>query len=279
MIHCCRLARPWSLAITLGYGQKIFNPLEAGLNLKFIQRTLMDKSATAEAVDLGLRAEFLDNFQAGFTVQNLGTAVTFISEADPLPLTIRGGLAYVLVTPESDYTLALETAQQGPGSAPRTSLGVEALLFNTLAFRGGYYLNEEINPFAMGMGFREKNLSIDVFYDPLVNFGQSFGGSLTYRFGEGVEFQKKGLLLAPAGLFVQAGKEKISLQWDKVNRGDVVGYNIYFKKPGKSFVKINGKPLTESSVDIKKVPAFASIEYAVSVVVGDGQKRVRFPSG
>jgi hypothetical protein len=72
-----------------------YNDFNFGVTAKYINSSLDVVSATAYAVDLGAQYSGLPyNFKAGLSILNLGTKMTFISEAEPLPMFIRAGLAW-----------------------------------------------------------------------------------------------------------------------------------------------------------------------------------------
>ncbi len=263
-------ANAQDIAGSLSYGQRIFNPIEFGFTAKYIQRTLLNYTATAYAGDVGLHADLFDNFQFGAAVQNIGTPVTFISEADPLPLTYRAGLAFYLVSEDNDLTIDVDGVEPANTNTFYGSVGGELTLYNQMALRGGYHFNRDINTYAVGVGLKEPTLILDVFYDPLVNLGDSYGASLTIRFGEGVEYMKKGLLLPPSGLVAEAGKEKLFLHWDQAKYREFWGYNVYYAVAfGKTFHRINKVRLMDNDLIIKKVPAEEKFIYAVSVLIGE----------
>lgn len=105
-------------AITLSYATKIKENLGVGVNLKFIQSNLTNKTlqvgaensdgrSSSFAVDLGIKwipaYEFLgDRFSLGANLSNVGPKMTYIDEAqaDPLPTNLRLGAAYNLLDDE-----------------------------------------------------------------------------------------------------------------------------------------------------------------------------------
>ena len=105
-------------AITVSYATKIEENIGLGLNLKFIQSNLTNKTvqvgaenadgrSSSFAVDLGVKwipsYEFLGNrLSLGANLANVGPKMTYIDEAqaDPLPTNLRLGAAYKLLDDE-----------------------------------------------------------------------------------------------------------------------------------------------------------------------------------
>lgn len=84
------------LAISLAGGRKINDKLSLGCNLKFISQTIDTEKASGFGIDLGGLYKVNDKLKLGLAVQNLGTKIKFVSEADPLPLNIKIGAGYKL---------------------------------------------------------------------------------------------------------------------------------------------------------------------------------------
>ncbi|MDO8806115.1 MAG: PorV/PorQ family protein [Elusimicrobiota bacterium] len=99
------------LAVIFSYARRLKPRLAAGVNLKVIRERIESASAQAFAADAGVIYEASRKLKLGFTVQNLGTGLTFNKTACPLPLGLRAGAALqvstnMLIT--SDISLPLD---------------------------------------------------------------------------------------------------------------------------------------------------------------------------
>lgn len=82
-------------APVFSYAAKINDNFSLGLNIKGLFSTLgQDYSASTVAGDLGLLMIPNEKVKLGFTVQNFGSEIKYISVADPLPLNIKAGIAW-----------------------------------------------------------------------------------------------------------------------------------------------------------------------------------------
>ena len=100
------------LAITISYSRQLSVSSKQGsigLNLKFIQQQIESHQATGIAFDFGSLYRFTTlPLTAGFSIQNLGSQMKFISKSYNLPLTIIIGLGYNI----SLLTLAFDIKQE-----------------------------------------------------------------------------------------------------------------------------------------------------------------------
>lgn len=157
-------------AKTLGAG------LSAGVLAKFYRFELAQEArASGWAADAGLQwASPLEGLRLGGAIQNLGQAVRFESESDPLPLTARFGAAWTLsMKPaqraESYYTgtrlTLLADGVKIRDEAAYPSVGGEFCLevgaSTELALRGGWIFNHASDGAAFGLGLREGRFAVD----------------------------------------------------------------------------------------------------------------------
>jgi len=96
-------SKQYSLGVT--YGVKFSEQLGIGFGLKYFRDELAPNSATADGVagigdswafDMGAHWRPLDKLKTGLALTNMGPKITFVDEAqaDPMPFTLRTGLAY-----------------------------------------------------------------------------------------------------------------------------------------------------------------------------------------
>ncbi len=86
------------MAFNASYARKINDFISAGATAKYISQTLIDKSYTCFAADVGvfLGDKFVKNLFTGAAVKNLGSAPAFGGESDSLPFQISIGALYDL---------------------------------------------------------------------------------------------------------------------------------------------------------------------------------------
>lgn len=192
--------------IGVSYGTMLSDDLGAGINIKYIQSNLAPASVgqagagvgVSGAFDLGFlwkpsKIEFLgddfDNvFSLGFNLQNVGPKITYVNESDPLPTTLRTGVAFKVVEDEfNDLTISVDFSKllvrrDSLGSDPiptsfvsswgrggiETGIGLEYLYDRIVAFRGGYFTEPAVagnrTYFTMGAGVQYDLFNLDFSY-------------------------------------------------------------------------------------------------------------------
>ncbi|HQO08475.1 MAG TPA: PorV/PorQ family protein [Clostridiales bacterium] len=99
--------KTYEMAAALSYGTDLSDNLFVGLSTKFIYSHLSDSGAGNEkgsgtghsmALDLGMLYQTDYDLDIGVSVTNLGPKISYIDyeQADPLPTTLRAGVAYYL---------------------------------------------------------------------------------------------------------------------------------------------------------------------------------------
>ena len=200
----------YDLAFSAGYGWKLRRDVSLGGALKVIRQSIDDRSGSSLALDLGLLRELKwkgDAYTAGFSMQNLGPGIKFISRSYALPLTFKAGLSRHF--PGSGLLGAL-TIDKPIDNYPSLALGAEYQLTGRLALRGGYryrLYGNELGPwsgFSAGAGVAFEKLSFDYAFTPFGDLGNSHRFSLNFRFGEPPRVEK----LSPAAPAVVMGGAK-----------------------------------------------------------------------
>ncbi|HCN04686.1 MAG TPA: hypothetical protein DIS79_03630 [Bacteroidetes bacterium] len=163
--------------LSLSYGTTISEDLGAGVNIKYIQSNLAPAGLGSAGAGVGISAAFdlgflwkpqkldffgmnLDNvLRLGVNLQNVGPKMTYDRESDPLPTTLRTGIAIKLVEDEfndllisADFSKLL-VRRDSLGSDPiptsfvtswgtggiETGIGMEYIYDQVVALRGGYF--------------------------------------------------------------------------------------------------------------------------------------------
>ena len=160
-------------AIGVSYGTMIAEDLAAGISLRYIQSNLTATSTSQRNAGVGRSGGFdmallwkpthlgpiEDRLSLGFNLQNVGPKMTYISESDPLPTTLRMGIGFKIFEDEynrltfsGDFAKMLIyrdginadpvpksfiTAWQNPGA--EWAAGVEYWYNSLIALRAGYF--------------------------------------------------------------------------------------------------------------------------------------------
>jgi hypothetical protein len=161
----------YDAAATLGYANSIAF-LSYGISLKAIRQSIDSVNATGFAGDVGLiiTPPIVSFVKAGIAVQNIGPGVKFISQADPMPLNIKGGVAVKL-----GPVLVAADVNKPIDNSLRVNAGAEVAIKNTLFLRGGY---NTANSFSAGVGLKFLNLAIDYAFTPYKDINPSHRISL-----------------------------------------------------------------------------------------------------
>ncbi|HUI93952.1 MAG TPA: PorV/PorQ family protein [Chitinivibrionales bacterium] len=116
--------RSWEGVFGLSYGLLLAPDFSAGINIKYAHSALAPGYGPGDegvgqtfAIDAALLKKnlFVKNLSLGFMLQNMGPSIFYISqqEADPIPFTVRLGLAYKAVqTPFLDLNLLLDVDRE-----------------------------------------------------------------------------------------------------------------------------------------------------------------------
>ncbi len=178
------------MAVTLSFAKKDFSPdllprLDGGFSLKFIRSAIDNKSASAFAVDAGAIYRATDRMDLSLAVQNLGTRMKFIDDADPLPLNLRAGGAYKV---SDKLKIAAEVNEYLQDEKFYPSVGAEYWFRDALALRGGYKFGYDTSNLgsvvglSLGFGIKVKGLGVDYAFLPFGDLGN------IHRFGIWMQF-------------------------------------------------------------------------------------------
>lgn len=178
------------MALSLGFGRRFFNFLAVGAAAEYISSTIEDESASAFAGSLGAVADLpLPGLAAGVSASNIGGEMKFIEDGDPLPLALRGGLAYTLPFGGeiNELMVAVDGVKFNDRDDVTVNTGVEYWFMKTIAARAGYKGNYDEDGLTGGLGFKYSpaaNLALlaDYAYADMGVFGA------THRITVGMQF-------------------------------------------------------------------------------------------
>ncbi|MBI5474658.1 MAG: PorV/PorQ family protein [Ignavibacteriae bacterium] len=193
--------RPFTYLVGVSYANRLTDKFTVGLTAKYAHESLYNGSM-AETFDSrknpvtvktwanGLMFDFGIGYNTGFrsirigaAVQNFGADVKYAGEANPLPLSLRVGIATDVMghdalffeSEESRLSLAFDLFQPND-YAQQAHMGMEYEFSNLVALRVGYKANYDADGIVAGIGLKHRltdmKLSVDYSY-----------GSLDYNLG------------------------------------------------------------------------------------------------
>ncbi len=153
------------MVLSLGYARRLFNFLAVGAAAEYISSKIEDESASAFAGSVGAVGELpLPGLAVGVSASNIGGEMKFIDEGDPLPLALRGGVAYLLPFggETNELMVAVDAVKFNDRDDVMVNTGVEYWFMKTIAARAGYKGNYDEDGLTGGLGFK---------YSPKANLG------------------------------------------------------------------------------------------------------------
>ncbi len=158
------------LVLTAGYAERVgLTPLDLrdaeyqidhylGASGKFIRSTIVTKSASAVAADLGYLAHSPEaGWSFGASALNIGGKIKYGEEKEPLPSTLRGGFAWQGGAPSIHNVIAsLDGDYLTNEREWHANIGLEYFWVKTYGVRLGYQIHREEAGLTMGFGLRWK---------------------------------------------------------------------------------------------------------------------------
>lgn len=214
----------YEMAVTGTYGAQINPHFSMGIGLKLAYSSLSDQGAgsekgngkaTAVAADIGVlyKAPFLRGLNLGANLSNMGPKVAYIdrAQADPLPTTLKAGLAYKVIDQEynkltiatdfnkelvrrdefgqsDDFYEALFSAW-GDGDLVKSiiwNVGAEYWYSTLVGLRAGYWNDDlgKVFPYTFGVSLRYSSYRFDFSY---LTAGQNHPLTDTMRYSLSVD--------------------------------------------------------------------------------------------
>lgn len=152
-----------------------------GVSAFFLNSSLVGEfSGTAFGGSLGV-LYVKDALSIGASVLNLGTALKYRAdgEADSLPMTIRAGGAYKM----DKLTVAADIVKPNDGSV-KEHIGLEYLLGDMIAVRGGYKVGYDLDGLTAGFGVKLDNITVDYALGMMSELG-----SMTHQVSVAMKFK------------------------------------------------------------------------------------------
>jgi hypothetical protein len=186
---------------TAGYAERVWDvEIRAPQNYTFhlehflggsgriIHSSLVEQySATAYATNFGYLVRCPEqSWRAGISILNLGTKMTFISDGDKLPLTMRLGVAYDLTklpATGQSLTLAADSAYSVYERQWHTNAGVEYSFMPMVKARLGYQFQQDLAGLTAGFGIEYQGFTIDYAWMMNSDINDTHRVGISYRFG------------------------------------------------------------------------------------------------
>jgi hypothetical protein len=170
----------YDMSGAVAYAGRLGDAMAFGLSAKLIQSKIEEESATAFAGDAGIIYDVaqLGGLSVGAAVQNVGTGLKFVSDEDPLPLTVRAGLAYT----GGAVTVAADVSRPSDNDVS-VHAGAEYVVANVLALRAGFLTRPEMeSALTFGLGLSWQRLDVAYGYVPFEEIEDTHHVSVALRF-------------------------------------------------------------------------------------------------
>ncbi|SRR5579871_2940922 len=240
-----------------------------GLTGKYIFRDIAGYNAQAFGGDAGVLVTPVDKLRIGLALLDVGQQVQFISAGDPLPTTARMGVSYkILDIPHHSVLLSVDGGYQFGSQSFLGGAGLEYWFDKTLALRGGYTGDAYQQHLTAGLGINVDVAEFDYAYAPIGTLGDTHRFSLTFRLDTG-----ENGLAAPTGFAGNTSNGVLSLSWRPAPSSEVVGYNLYVRKPGSDKLTLaNKRPLNQTSIKLKNLLNGQNYAFALTSVSAAGRE-------
>ncbi len=146
------------VSIGLTFARKLTDRLSFGVQVRWTQETLdVDRIS---AVDVNLGTMFYTGYRSlrlGMTFLNLGKDQKILETEYHLPVAFNLATAMEVIGNKGDQTYITATFENyfaTDFAEPQYRLGGELWLQNTVALRGGYQINSDLETFSMGAGVK-----------------------------------------------------------------------------------------------------------------------------
>ena len=179
-----RMLDSGDFSVALVYARKMTDKLSVGLRGRWTQETLDTDHLTALDFNLGtyLYTGF-GSLRVAMTLGNLGKDLQVREVTYRLPATFSVAAAMEAFGSQGEQTYLTLTAENYYATdyaAPQFRIGGELWFHNSLAIRGGYKFNFDVETYSLGMGLKisptqGRDLRADFSY---TNFGNAFNAPL-----------------------------------------------------------------------------------------------------
>lgn len=199
--------KPTSIAVGLGYANKLSEKFMVGGNVKYVRQSLgtavvgydatgnrkvEENKVDAIAFDFGILYHTgFKSLNFGMSVRNFSTELKYKDEGFQLPLTFKIGVSinafdFIDVDKKMHSLLIAVDASHPRDYNEQLSFGAEYLFMNTFAIRGGYTFPTDEQEFSAGVGLRQSisniKFAVDYSYTPFGVFSDVHRFSVNFAF-------------------------------------------------------------------------------------------------
>ncbi len=167
--------------VALGYSFSL-RSVDLGITGKYLYSELIEKEhAQAPAFDFGTAKSINMNLRAYGSVQNIGPKLKYDQHGDPLPTSLRTGLAWFLpVNPPT--SLFFDLPYYLYEKKLTAAVGAE-LWMGPLALRGGYKSGIDLGGFSIGAGFKLGQFDLNYGFGFINDLDSQHVVSISGKFG------------------------------------------------------------------------------------------------
>ncbi len=172
-------------AYIFGFGKKVLDILAVGMSLKQITRNVdsaSDSFMTADASVITKPLQNNDAYRFAFGFQNIFAIKTGDTD-DKLPLLVKLGNSYKGL--KDRMTLAFDVTQNFTRNSLEWNLGTEYWVWKFVVLRAGVEGNPELRGSSFGLGFKIRNMTLDI-AQGLTDLGVSSRMGASFKFGKSV---------------------------------------------------------------------------------------------
>lgn len=167
-------------ALSIAIGGRLKNGLQVGGGIKYIQSQIGGDKASSFAVDFGLIGKLRSlPVSFGLSLQNLGPGMKFISQRDPLPLSVTAGFAFHVIP---GFNLSMDVKRLVYDKKTNVSFGTEYSVLPALTLRSGYLSSISDSGLGVGIGLNVLGTQLDYAVTPFGELGSAHRVSFTHKF-------------------------------------------------------------------------------------------------
>ncbi len=176
-----------NMALGGSFAVQLTNKMSFGAQIRFVQQELADRTNRTFSIDMGTM--FYTGFRSAriaMSLQNFGKDNKVVLDRMFMPVVYSIGGAMEVLGEKGDPTYLTVSAQNVffVDFEARVHMGAELWLANTLALRGGYKWNYDLEDFSLGVGLKRefggRKFTLDLAYS---NFGNHFDAPLRLTIG------------------------------------------------------------------------------------------------
>ncbi len=163
--------------LSLSLSTKFNDYSSAGVNVKMLYSKLLEEyTAQVVVYDIGLLYRFYSGVSLGIVLRNLGSEITYMTQKDSLPTTLKLGLSYDLNIIQFIVDLVKSNDKTWQGST-----GLEYWIMKMFAFRIGYKIGYDIDTFTVGFGVKVRGIELDYGIGNMTELGLLHRVTLTMK--------------------------------------------------------------------------------------------------